>query len=146
MTGAWLKIGGRNCPLPAEAWDRHDEPRRHRLAVFRRFYAHGPAARTVADRTEQEISLSHRYADLRRNELCALGLAAQYAREGSAASWRDPSVLPDDSGIHGSKASHAYVDQASFLGEGRVLAPMGAADPGSFGIPAVLIAELPLQH
>ena len=27
-----------------------------------------------------------------------------------------------------------------------MLAPMGAAHPGSLGIPAVLIGELPLQH
>ena len=83
MTGARLKTGVGNCPLPAEAWDRYHEPLKHRLAVFRRSYAHNPAARTVADVTEREISLMHRYADFCSNEHVVLVLAAQDAREGS---------------------------------------------------------------
>ena len=53
MTGATLKTGVGNCPLPAEARDRYHAPLKHRLAVFRRSYAHDPAARTVAEMTER---------------------------------------------------------------------------------------------
>ena len=80
VTGATLKTGVGNCPLPADAWDRYHAPLMHRLAVFRRSHARDRDARAVADMTEREISLMDRYTDFCGYELLVLRRGARDPR------------------------------------------------------------------